>query len=291
LSEEQPVKLLKWLKKFFRKVSHARETEDIEKEIQELIDEGEEEGIITQDEGDMIQGIFSFRDTIAREVMIPRIDVVAVKADEPIEEVVKTIVESGHSRIPVYEETLDNIVGIVHAKDLLKYWGQQGVAASQFVRPPYYVPETTKISVVFKELRSRKSHMAVVLDEYGGTAGILTLEDIIEEIIGDIMDEYDNEEVWIVPNQDGSVTVDARLDVEDLEDYLGVDLPEGKFESVGGLIISLLGRVPVKGEKIVVGGIEMEILHATDRKIEKVIVRPLQLTENMETTSPDDTRQ
>jgi magnesium and cobalt transporter len=291
LSEEQPVKLLKWLKKFFRKVSHARETEDIEKEIQQLIDEGEEEGIITQDEGEMIQGIFSFRDTIAREVMIPRIDVVAVKADEPIEEVVKTIVESGHSRIPVYEETLDNIVGIVHAKDLLKYWGQQGVAASQFVRPPYYVPETTKISVVFKELRSRKSHMAVVLDEYGGTAGILTLEDIIEEIIGDIMDEYDNEEVWIVPNQDGSLTVDARLDVEDLEDYLGVDLPEGKFESVGGLIISLLGRVPAKGEKIVVGGIEMEILHATDRKIEKIIVRPVQLLENVEMTSPDDTRQ
>jgi len=261
------------------------------KEIQQLIDEGEEEGIITQDEGEMIQGIFSFRDTIAREVMIPRIDVVAVKADEPIEEVVKTIVESGHSRIPVYEETLDNIVGIVHAKDLLKYWGQQGVAASQFVRPPYYVPETTKISVVFKELRSRKSHMAVVLDEYGGTAGILTLEDIIEEIIGDIMDEYDNEEVWIVPNQDGSLTVDARLDVEDLEDYLGVDLPEGKFESVGGLIISLLGRVPAKGEKIVVGGIEMEILHATDRKIEKIIVRPVQLLENVETTLPDDTRQ
>lgn len=291
LSEEQPVRLLKWLKKFFRKVSHARETEDIEKEIQQLIDEGEEEGIITQDEGEMIQGIFSFRDTIAREVMIPRIDVVAVKADEPIEEVVKTIVESGHSRIPVYEETLDNIIGIVHAKDLLKYWGQQGVAASQFVRPPYYVPETTKISSVFKELRSRKSHMAVVLDEYGGTAGILTLEDIIEEIIGDIMDEYDNEEVWIVTNQDGSLTVDARLDVEDLEDYLGVDLPEGKFESVGGLIISLLGRVPVKGEKVVVGGIEMEILHATDRKIEKIIVRPFQLLENVETTSPDDTRQ
>jgi magnesium and cobalt transporter len=145
--------------------------------------------------------------------------------------------------------------------------------------------------VVFKELRSRKSHMAVVLDEYGGTAGILTLEDIIEEIIGDIMDEYDNEEVWIVPNQDGSLTVDARLDVEDLEDYLGVDLPEGKFESVGGLIISLLGRVPAKGEKIVVGGIEMEILHATDRKIEKIIVRPVQLLENVEMTSPDDTRQ
>lgn len=273
MNDDQPIRLLRWLKRFFRKVSHARETEDIEKEIQQLIDEGEEEGVITEDEGEMIQGIFSFRDTIAREVMVPRTDVTALKADEPIEEVVRTIVESGHSRIPIYEETLDNIIGIVHAKDLLKYWGQTGIEASKFVRPPYYVPETTKISVVFHELRSRKSHMAIVLDEYGGTSGILTLEDIIEEIIGDIMDEYDNEEVWIVPNQDGSLTVDARLDVEDLEDYLRVDLPEGKFESVGGLIISLLGRVPHVGEKVVIDGIEMEVLLATDRKIEKVIVR------------------
>lgn len=280
MNEEQPVRLLRWLKRFFRKVSHAKETEDFEKEIQQLIDEGEEEGVITEDEGEMIQGIFSFRDTIAREVMIPRTDVTALKADEPIEEVVRTIVESGHSRIPIYEETLDNIIGIVHAKDLLKFWGQTGIEASRFVRPPYYVPETTKISVVFHELRSRKSHMAVVLDEYGGTAGILTLEDIIEEIIGDIMDEYDSEEVWIVPNQDGSLTVDARLDVEDLEDYLRVDLPEGKFESVGGLIISLLGRVPRKGEKVLIGGIEMEVLLATDRKIEKVIVRQLQNQDN-----------
>lgn len=275
MSEDQPVRLLRWLKKFFQKVSHARGSEDIEKEIQQLINEGEEEGVITEDEGEMIQGIFSFRDTIAREVMVPRTDVTAVRADEPIEEVVKTIVESGHSRIPIYEDTLDNIVGIVHAKDLLKYWGEKGIEASKIVRPPYYVPETTKISVVFHELRSRKSHMAVVLDEYGGTAGILTLEDIIEEIIGDIMDEYDSEEMWIVPNQDGSITVDARLDVEDLEDYLGIELPEGKFESVGGLIISLLGRVPRKGEKVTVDGIEMEIMIATDRKIEKVIIRRL----------------
>ncbi len=275
MSEDQPVRLLRWLKKFFQKVSLARGSEDIEKEIQQLISEGEEEGVITEDEGEMIQGIFSFRDTIAREVMVPRTDVTAVRADEPIEEVVKTIVESGHSRIPIYEDTLDNIVGIVHAKDLLKYWGEKGIEASKIVRPPYYVPETTKISVVFHELRSRKSHMAVVLDEYGGTAGILTLEDIIEEIIGDIMDEYDSEEMWIVPNQDGSITVDARLDVEDLEDYLGIELPEGKFESVGGLIISLLGRVPRKGEKVTVDGIEIEIMIATDRKIEKVIIRRL----------------
>lgn len=287
MNDEQPIRLLRWLKRFFRKVSHARETEDIEKEIQQLIDEGEEEGVITEDEGEMIQGIFSFRDTIAREVMVPRTDVTALKADEPIEEVVRTIVESGHSRIPIYEETLDNIIGIVHAKDLLKYWGQTGIEASKFVRPPYYVPETTKISVVFQELRSRKSHMAIVLDEYGGTSGILTLEDIIEEIIGDIMDEYDNEEVWIVPNQDGSITVDARLDVEDLEDYLRVDLPEGKFESVGGLIISLLGRVPHVGEKVVIDGIEMEVLLATDRKIEKIIVRRIPPVEGALTVIPD----
>ncbi len=273
LEEGQIAKLSRWLKKFFRQVSRAKKSEDLEREIQQLIDEGEEEGVITEDEGEMIQGIFSFRDTIAREIMVPRTDVVALPDTSSIMEVIQKIVENGHSRIPIYKGNLDNIIGIVHAKDLLKYWGQSDVEISKLVRPPYYVPETKKVGAVFKELRTRKSHMAIVVDEYGGTAGILTLEDIIEEIIGDIMDEYDDEESSIVPNNDGSITVNAKLDVDDLEEYLGVELPDGDFESVGGLIISLLGRVPQKGEKITVNGIEMEVLTATDRKIEKVIVR------------------
>ncbi|MBW1975077.1 MAG: HlyC/CorC family transporter [Deltaproteobacteria bacterium] len=268
--------LLRWLRKVFRRVSEISEPEELEREIQELITEGELRGVISEDEGEMIQRIFSFRDTTAREIMVPRTDVTAVRADTKLRQVIEIIVESGHSRIPVFEETLDNITGIIHAKDLLRYWGQEDIEARELIKPPYYIPETKKISAVLAELKHRKSHLAVVVDEYGGTAGILTLEDIIEEIIGDIMDEYDREQDWISEANDGSIVVDARLDVEDLERYMGVNLPEGRFESVGGFIISLLGRVPKKGEKIHYNDIEMEIVEATDRKIVKVKIRRLQ---------------
>lgn len=273
MDEEAPKNLVRWLKKVFHRLAGLGDPEEIEREIEELITEGEKRGIISEDEGEMIQGIFSFRDTTAREIMVPRTDVTAVSADTTLEEVVKVIVESGHSRIPVYENTLDNIIGIIHAKDLLKYWGQTGTEARSLVRAPYFIPETKKISAALAELRNKKSHLAVVVDEYGGMAGILTLEDIIEEIIGDIMDEYDSEEPWITENDDGSLVVDARLDVEDLEEHLKVKFPEGKFESVGGLIFSLIGRVPQKGEVIQWGNLEMEILAATDRKVEKVLIR------------------
>jgi magnesium and cobalt transporter len=141
------------------------------------------------------------------------------------------------------------------------------------MRPPYFIPETKKISDVLKDLRDNKSHMAIVLDEYGGTAGILTLEDVIEEIIGDVMDEYDAEEDLIVEADDGSLLVSARLDVEELEDYLNVEFPEGKFESVGGFVISLLGKVPAVNERLVYKDIEMIIEAADNRKIEKIRVR------------------
>ncbi|WP_093395475.1 hemolysin family protein [Thermodesulforhabdus norvegica] len=273
MDEESPKNLARWLRKVFHRLAGLGDPAEIEKEIEELITEGEKQGIISEDEGEMIQGIFSFRDTTAREIMVPRTDVTAVPAGTSLEEVVKVIVESGHSRIPVYENTLDNIIGIIHAKDLLRYWGQTDTEARSLVRAPYFIPETKKISAVLAELRNKKSHLAIVVDEYGGTAGILTLEDIIEEIIGDIMDEYDSDEHWITENDDGSLIVDARLDVEDLEEYLNVSFPEGKFESVGGLIFSLIGRVPQKGEVIQWGDLEMEILAATDRKVEKVLIR------------------
>jgi len=276
LDEGSSKGLLRWLRKVFRRVSEISEPEELEREIQELITEGELRGVISEDEGEMIQRIFSFRDTTAREIMVPRTDVTAVRADTKLRQVIEIIVESGHSRIPVFEETLDNITGIIHAKDLLRYWGQEDIEARELIKPPYYIPETKKISAVLAELKHRKSHLAVVVDEYGGTAGILTLEDIIEEIIGDIMDEYDREQDWISEANDGSIVVDARLDVEDLERYMGVNLPEGRFESVGGFIISLLGRVPKKGEKIHYNDIEMEIVEATDRKIVKVKIRRLQ---------------
>lgn len=260
-----------WLRMFFRRLARIEATEDIEKEIQNLIDEGEERGLISEDEGEMIQGIFSFRDTIAREIMVPRTEVVCARLEEAtLTDIIRLIEQSGHSRIPIYQESVDNIIGTLHAKDLLSYWGSETADFRKMVRPPYFIPETKKISEVLQDLRDKKSHMAIVIDEYGGTAGILTLEDIIEEIIGEVMDEYDAEEKLIIDNEDGSITVDARLDVEELEDYIDVKLPEGKFESVGGFVISLLGRVPTVGEKIAYENMEMIIEDANNRKIEKI---------------------
>ncbi len=276
LEDDSAIGFQHWLRMFFRRLARIDAPADVEKEIQQLIDEGEERGLISEDEGEMIQGIFSFRDTIAREIMVPRTEVVCARAEEvTLPDIIALIVESGHSRIPIYRENVDNIVGILHAKDLLSYWGSDTADICDKMRAPFFIPETKKISEVLKDLRDKKSHMAVVIDEYGGTAGILTLEDIIEEIIGEVMDEYDAEERLIADNEDGSITVNARLDVEELEDYLKVEFPEGKFESVGGFIISLLGRVPEVGERIEYKNIEMVIEAANSRKIEKVHVRNL----------------
>ncbi len=259
----------------FRRLAGVEDTDDVEKEIQKLIDEGEQQGLISEDEGEMIQGIFSFRDTIAREIMVPRTDTVCSASDTDITDIIQIIVQSGHSRIPIYQDNIDNIIGTLHAKDLLPFWGTSDVEIREMVRPPYFIPETKKISEVLQDLRDNKSHMAVVIDEYGGTAGILTLEDIIEEIIGEVMDEYDAEEKLIIEHDDGSITVSARLDIEKLGDFLDVNFPEGDFESVGGFIISLLGKVPDVGEKLSFDGLEILIESATSRKIDRVRIRKL----------------
>ncbi|ROQ91119.1 hemolysin family protein [Desulfosoma caldarium] len=276
MEEESAKGLARWLKKALRRLSRIDKPKDLEKQIQQLIDEGEERGLISEDEGEMIQGIFSFRDTVAREIMVPRTDTVAAPQESTVESLIAHIVESGHSRIPIYQNSIDNIIGILHAKDLLQHWGKTDLDLREILRAPYFIPESKKISEVLRDLRHRKSHMAIVIDEYGGTAGVLTMEDIIEEIIGDIMDEYDAEENWLVEQEDGSILVDARLDVEELEDYLDMQFPEGKFESVGGFIISRLGRVPAVREKVVFKNVEMIVEAADSRKVQKVRIRRLQ---------------
>jgi magnesium and cobalt transporter len=265
-----------WLKMCLRRLARLDNGENIEKEIQQLIDEGEERGLISEDEGEMIQGIFSFRDTIAREIMVPRTDAVFAPSSIQLPDLIQLIMQSGHSRIPVFEENVDNVIGILHAKDLLPYWDKNGFDAGTVVRRPYFIPETKKISEVLKDLRHNKSHMAIVIDEYGGTAGILTLEDIIEEIIGDVMDEYDAEVKSITEHDDGSISVNARMNVEELEDYLGFDLPEGDFESVGGFVISLTGRVPSIGERVVFRDFEVVIEASNSRKIDQVRIRKME---------------
>lgn len=262
-----------WLRMCFRRLARVQDPGNIEKEIEQLIDEGEQRGLISEDEGEMIQGIFSFRDMIAREIMVPRTDVAYAPVDASVSDITQLVIRSGHSRIPIYEGNIDNIIGILHAKDLLGLCGPGESNLREILRKPQFIPETKKISDVLKDLRESKSHIAIVIDEYGGMAGVLTLEDIIEEIIGDIADEYDAEENLIVEHEDGSVTVHARLDVEELEEQFGVELPDGKFESVGGFVMSLLGRVPEVGERVVYQDLEMVVEAADTRKIEKIRVQ------------------
>jgi magnesium and cobalt transporter len=246
---------------------------DLQKEIQQLIDVGEEEGLLSEDEGEMIQSIFSFRDTLAREIMVPRTDAVIVSADTPIEELLQLVIQKGHSRFPVHGGSVDNITGILHVKDLISCWSQEHLDLKDIIRTPYFIPETKKISHLLRELRDKKSHMAIVIDEYGGTAGLVTIEDIIEEIIGEIHDEHDNDDTLMIATEEGELLVDARLEIEKLVEHFGLEVPKGNFESVGGFIISILGRVPQPHETITHASLEMTIESADARKIHKVRVR------------------
>jgi CBS domain containing-hemolysin-like protein len=260
---------------------------DLQKEIKQLIDVGEEEGLLSEDEGDMIQSILTFRDTLAREIMVPRPDAVIISADTPIEELHRLVIQEGHSRFPVHDGSVDNIIGILHVKDLLAFWGEKHLDLKDILRTPYFIPETKKISHLLKELRDKKSHMAIVIDEYGGTAGLVTIEDIIEEIVGEIRDEHDNEETLMVATDEGDLLVDARLEIEKLVEHFNLQVPKGNFESVGGFIISLLGRVPQPNETIIHSPLEMTIESADARKIRKVRIRMRQEEANHDITPAD----
>jgi magnesium and cobalt transporter len=244
------------------------------KEIQEVLDESEQQGLIDHDEGDMIEGIFDLKQTVAREIMIPRTHVVSISKDCTREELLNTIIESGLSRIPVYSENVDQIVGIVNAKDLLPLWldGRDEFRIEEIYREPFFVPETKRINDLLNELRSKKSHLAVIVDEYGGTAGIVTIEDIIEEIIGEIRDEHDVEEELFLPQDDGSVLINARANLDDFEEYFGVKLPREGYDTLGGFIIHLMGKVPRKGEALTYEGLQMRIQGGDQKRITRVLV-------------------
>lgn len=245
-----------------------------EEEIQELMDASEEEGIINEEENEMIRAIFSLRTTVVREIMVPRTDMASVTVDAPVRDVLSAIIACGHSRIPVYEGTIDNIVGIVYAKDLLKYWGMEEVtvALKKIVRQPFFIPETKNLEELLQEFRKRRVHIAIVIDEYGGTSGLITIEDLLEQIVGDIQDEYDLEEEWLLVQPDGAVVVDARLPIEELEQHYGLTVEREKFDTVGGLIFYLLGRVPHSGEDVDCNGLRLTVLDADERRISKVRV-------------------
>jgi len=245
-----------------------------EEELQEAISSSEQEGLLDESEGDMLQAIFEFGDTIVREIMVARPDMVCCEASAPLDQLLGLILNSGHSRIPIYEGSVDRIIGVVYAKDLLRFWGagSDAISPSAVMRSPFFVPETKRIEDLLIDFRTRRVHMAIVVDEYGGTSGLITIEDLLEEIVGDIQDEYDLEEEWAQPQADGSLLLDARANVEELEEYFDVAIPREKFDTVGGFLIHLLGNVPLVGETAHANGLLLKVLESDERKVRKIQV-------------------
>ncbi len=249
----------------------------MEEELRTLIEVGEEKGPLEEDERRMIHSIFEFGETLVREVMVPRTDMITVDRSTSVEALVEVIRECGHSRIPIYEGRVDRIIGILHAKDLLIRIGsgEPITDLGDIVRPPYFVPETKKIDQLLREFQQEKTHMAIVVDEYGGTAGLVTLEDVLEEIVGEIQDEYDFEVPLYRRIDEKTLVVDAKMDLHDLNELLEIDLPtEEGYESLGGFILNLTGYVPAENDVVTYDGYDFVIEKVDGNRIVRVrIVR------------------
>lgn len=244
-----------------------------EEEVRLLVDAGAEEGLFKHDEREMIEGVFSFNDTIVREVMVPRMDIVALEATTPLEEALETVIREGHSRIPIYQETVDTIIGILYAKDLLPALrdGQRDIVVAQLMRPAHFVPEIVKVDVLLKELQLSKIHMAIIVDEYGGTTGLATIEDLIEEIVGEIQDEYDTDEdppVMVVSATE--LIADARVPLSDFNALTRLTLASAGADRIGGLVYERLGRVPQVNDEVVLDDAVIRVLSMHGVRPEKL---------------------
>ncbi len=246
-----------------------------EEEIKTLVDAGEEEGVIQEEEKEMIYSIFELGDTLTREVMVPRIDVVSLDVTTPMLEALDAVMEAGHSRIPVYEETIDNVAGVLYAKDLLPFLrdGQTDVPLRTVLREAYFIPETKKASDLLPDLQQRRVHMAIVVDEYGGTAGLVTIEDLLEEIVGEIQDEYDTEDPFFEFINDDEYVFNARVDLDDLNRLMSVALPTEDNDTLGGFIYTELGKVPIVGNTVAFADLSFTVESVVGRRIKKVRVK------------------
>lgn len=264
------------LKKLFTLLSFRRPgtKADLEHEIQELLEEGEEHGLISPLEERMINSILEFRETDASEIMTPAVEIVSFDETAPMSELIDIVIGSGFTRIPIYRENPDRIIGVIHAKDLLQLCarpdlGPDGAPKSleHYLRPVQFVAENKPIGDLLRDFQKRKLHMAMVVDEFGTVRGLITLEDILEEIVGEIDDEYDEDENDIDVIDTETIQVHGWVDIEKIEEFFHVELPEGSYESVGGLVINLLGRLAKTGDRVTVNGLVFEVKSATDRQI------------------------
>ena len=254
-----------------------------EEEIRMLVDVGEEKGVIEESQKEMINNIFEFDDIVAADVMTHRTDVVAIDINDSFTTVLKTAMEEGYSRIPVYDDDLDDIKGVLYVKDLLKFVGQdlpkRGVA--KLMRKAYFVPESKKCGELFAEMTEKRIQLAIVSDEYGGFAGIVTIEDLLESIVGNMQDEYDDEEEEFEKLNDTTYTIDGVTDIEEVEEELGIKLPQGEYDTVAGMIMSILGRIPEENETPTVeaAGCEFTVESINERRIERVKIVKLPVEE------------
>lgn len=247
-----------------------------EEEIRTWVNSDQEEGGLEKDEREMIYSIFQFGETLSREIMVPRIDITGLDVNSSVQDAISVFIQSGHSRVPVYEETIDDIIGLLYAKDLLRtdLTEKEKTGIRPFLRKAYFIPESKNVDELLREMQAQGIHMAVVVDEYGGTAGLVTLEDIVEEIVGEIRDEYDQgEELEFQQVSSDEVIFSGRIDLDDVYDILGVDLTEDMADTLGGYIYGQIGRVPVGGEQIKVDGWLLTVSQVSGRRIRQVLAK------------------
>ncbi len=261
---------------FFKNKTNDLSPEEREKAIEESIEQfasqvSSENNVLEEEDREMIQGVVELGETTVKEIMVPRVDMVGVELGTPLEEVIDIIKKSGHSRIPLYHDSLDEIKGLIYAKDLLSFAiKRENIDLESIVRKSYFIPENLKLDDLLAQMRKRKQHIAIVVDEYGGTSGLVTMEDIIEEIVGEIEDEYDLEPPPIIKISGNTYIVDGNVTIADLNEELDFRLPEDEFETVGGLIYDLVGSLPEKGQVVEYQGIRFTVHRIEGQRIVKV---------------------
>lgn len=268
-----------FLSGLFRKLGKRRDDDVTEEEIIDMVNEGHEQGVLAENEAEMINNIFEFGDRQASDVMVHRKNIIAIDCETTVDEAFQFILAENYSRYPVYDGDIDNIIGIMHLRDLLKVYVDPANRTKkvrdvkhQVLFDATYIPETRNLNVLFKDMQSKKSHMAIVVDEYGQTSGLITLEDVLEEIVGDILDEYDDEEVLINREDDGTYVLDGQTTLEDIEDLFDIHFDCEDIDTINGYMMYKMGKIPSENEEFVCecGGYEFRVLEVKDKMITKV---------------------
>jgi magnesium and cobalt transporter len=273
MSDDRPAPAGSWLRRMVE--SLTGEPRDLE-QLSEILTDAGERGLIDADVLEMLEGVLEVSEMQVRDVMVPRSQMVIVHREDPPERILPVVIESGHSRFPVVGEDRDEVVGILLAKDLLRYFAQDG--GSQFdirecLRPAVFIPESKRLNVLLKEFRVSHNHMAIVVDEYGGVSGLLTIEDVLEQIVGDIGDEYDVDEAEVIRREgERTYSVPALTRIEEFNETFGTRFSDEEFDTIGGLVLHELGRMPRRGEVVEIGGLELKVHRADRRRIETLRV-------------------